>query len=592
MKTRRFLTTLWVFTLALNLAWAQGPNDSKKYYQAADGKKGAALKTALCGIIYNRTERSYNDLWTDFRTTDKRPTDGKVWDMYSGITNYTFGTDQAGNYSQEGDKYNREHSFPKSWFGDNTPMYTDLFHLYPTDGFVNGKRSNYPFGETSSPTYTSAGSFSKLGPCSYPGYTGTVFEPNDLYKGDFARTYFYMVTCYEEKIVDWYNSYSESRPTLDGNKYPGLSSWQLSMLMKWAKSDQVSAKETNRNTAVYGIQKNRNPFIDYPGLEKYIWGDWQDVAFSYDNYVNPYNGDTPPVTVATPIFSPAAGTYTSAQTVTISCSTSGATIYYTTDGSTPSASSSVYSSAITVSETTTLKALAMKDGTSSSVAEATYTISSGGDPTPSYSIIWEEDWTGASTNASVESINNSSATYIGDGGTNCKIYNESLAGGTAPELLIPKSSREIHQFSATITLNGASGELPLSFKCNKAISVTTSTSGVTIVAGDVSDKIYNYTVNVPSGINTLVIVFATKTNENARIDDIKLVSVNQEESLPGDVVKDGKVTFADLKALVKILLGIDASGDGDIDEDAADVNGDGKTNIADVTKLVNILLSE
>ena len=132
--------------------------------------------------------------------------------------------------------------------------------------------------------------FSKLGPCSYPGYTGTVFEPNDEYKGDFARTYFYMVTCYEEKLADWYQKYADSQPTLDGNAYPGLSAWQLEMLMKWAENDPVSEKETNRNNAVFNIQKNRNPFIDYPGLEAYIWGDKKDVAFSYSDYATEIKG--------------------------------------------------------------------------------------------------------------------------------------------------------------------------------------------------------------------------------------------------------------------------------------------------------------
>lgn len=295
--------TFTLLALTATTSFAQGPNDSGTYYQAADGKKGAELKTALCGIIYNRTERTYGDLWTDFKTTDKRA-DGKVWDMYSGISNYTFGTDQAGNYSGEGEqnggKYNREHSFPKSWFGASKteipPMYTDLFHLYPTDGYVNGRRSNYPFGETTGNNYKSKNDFSKLGTCTYPGYTGKVFEPNDIYKGDFARTYFYMVTCYEEKIAKWYTDYGVGGSgdtkegvlaTLDGNAYPGLSPWQLEMLMKWSKNDEVSEKETNRNKAVYGIQNNRNPFIDYPGLEEYIWGSLTDVAFSYDNYQSP-----------------------------------------------------------------------------------------------------------------------------------------------------------------------------------------------------------------------------------------------------------------------------------------------------------------
>ena len=279
----RLTITLWLAAFSLTL-WAQGPNNSGTYYQAANGKRGSALKTALCGIIYNRSERSYGDLWTDFQTTDVRE-DGKVWDMYSGITNFTFVTDQdrGSGGNKEGQFYNREHSFPNSWFGGKVqPMYTDLHHMYPTDKLVNNKRGNNPFGETKGEMFTSAEGFSKLGACTYPGYDGVVFEPNDEYKGDFARTYFYMVTCYEEKLPDWYANYSDVNPTLDGNMYPGFSGWQLEMLMKWAAQDPVSEKEINRNNAVYDIQNNRNPFIDYPGLEQLIWGDMQDVDFQYD----------------------------------------------------------------------------------------------------------------------------------------------------------------------------------------------------------------------------------------------------------------------------------------------------------------------
>ena len=267
------------------LASAEAPNGSGTYYQNANGKKGAQLKTALCGIIYNRTEKSYDYLWTFFNTYDVR-SDGKIWDMYSNTTNYVpGGSAQGHNYQGEGDSYNREHSFPKSWFGGEVkPMYTDLHHMYPTDGYVNNMRGNYPFGETNGETYKSANNFSKLGACTYPGYTGRVFEPNDEYKGDFARTYFYMVTCYEEKLADWYSKNSESRATINGTKYPAFQTWQLNMLMEWATNDPVSEKEINRNKAVYGIQNNRNPFIDYPGLEQYIWGSKKDVAFDYDDY--------------------------------------------------------------------------------------------------------------------------------------------------------------------------------------------------------------------------------------------------------------------------------------------------------------------
>lgn len=288
---QKLLFTITALLFAIT-AWAQGPNESGTYYSAADGKKGAELKTALCGIITSgHQKQTYDALWTHYETTDKRA-DGKVWDMYSNTSNFTFGTDQdrGSGGSTEGDKYNREHSFPNSWFGGQKGhiAYADLFHLYPTDKLVNNRRGNNPFGENNGEKYSSSTNFSKLGNCTYSGYTGVCFEPNDIYKGDFARTYFYMVTRYENEIATWYNENSEARPTLDGNKYPGLAEWQLNMLMEWAKKDPVSSdKEVPRNTAVYGIQNNRNPFIDYPGLEEYIWGSYTDVAFSYDNYQTP-----------------------------------------------------------------------------------------------------------------------------------------------------------------------------------------------------------------------------------------------------------------------------------------------------------------
>lgn len=279
MNIRHTLSILALLLGTLSAA-AQGPNASGTYYAAADGKEGSALKTALANIINPHTQRTYKQLWTDLRSTDVR-SDGKVWDMYSGITNFTFGTDQAGNYSKEGDVYNREHSFPKSWFDDGYPMYTDLNHIVPTDGYVNGRRGNYPFGETEGEKYQSSGGFSKLGTSTLSGYSGTVFEPNDEYKGDFARIYFYMVTCYEQKVSTW------TSDMLSGDKYPALASWALDMLLRWAEEDPVSQKEIDRNAAVYSIQGNRNPFIDYPGLERYVWGDLTGTAFSYDQYEEP-----------------------------------------------------------------------------------------------------------------------------------------------------------------------------------------------------------------------------------------------------------------------------------------------------------------
>ncbi len=279
MKARHLLPLL---ALALGHSLQAQTFDKGSYYSQADGLTGSQLRSALCSIIQDHTERQYSDLWEDFRSTDAR-SDGKVWDMYSGVTDFTFGDDQAGNYTAEGDVYNREHSFPKSWFNDATPMYTDLYHLYPTDGYVNGRRSNYCFGDVKTVSYASSGSFSILGTPSdamtQNGCTeSVVFEPNDIYKGDFARTYFYMLTAYADRTSSW-----SCGMLADGD----FSTWARIMLLDWAEGDTVSQKETDRIEAVYAIQGNRNPFIDFPGLEHYVWGEWQDSTFSVTAYRNP-----------------------------------------------------------------------------------------------------------------------------------------------------------------------------------------------------------------------------------------------------------------------------------------------------------------
>ena len=246
------------------------------YYDSAAGLSGSALKTALYDIINGHTSVSYDSLWTHFQATDKK-VNGKVWDMYSDIPGdtppyeYTFVTDQCGAYGGEGDCYNREHSFPSSWFNDASPMVSDLFQLYPTDGYVNGMRANYAFGETISPSWTSLNG-SKRGNCTYPGYTGVIFEPRDDYKGDFARAVFYMVTRYENLVAGWETNDANGDAVLDGTAYPALETWAVNMLIEWHANDPVSQKELDRNDAVYSIQSNRNPFIDNPQYVCDIWG--------------------------------------------------------------------------------------------------------------------------------------------------------------------------------------------------------------------------------------------------------------------------------------------------------------------------------
>ena len=255
--------------------WAEAPAG---YYDAAIGKSGEALQKSLSAIISNADNVGYDGLWEVYKTTDRRP-DGKVWDMYSDATDFTFGTDKCGNYKNEGDCYNREHSVPKSWFSKASPMYSDAWHVYPTDGKINSYRSNNPFGEVGSGASSSKNGFSKWGSCVTPGYTGTVFEPNDEYKGDFARTYFYFATRYQDRINNWGGIFIST--------YPHIVKWQLDMLLRWNELDPVSQKEIDRNDAVQKEQGNRNPFIDYPELVDLIFGDRRNEPFS------PMGEDTP-----------------------------------------------------------------------------------------------------------------------------------------------------------------------------------------------------------------------------------------------------------------------------------------------------------
>lgn len=261
------------------------------YYDDAVGKSGEDLQKSLSTILNDANDVGYNGLWNLYKTTDRR-FDGKVWDMYSDVTNYTFGTDQCGSYGSEGDCYNREHSVPKSWFNKQSPMVSDIWHVYPTDGKVNGMRSNYPFGEVASDAPGSENGFSKWGKCKTPGYSHTVFEPNDEYKGDFARTYFYFATRYKGVATSGYGA------EVFSSAYPYITKWQLDMLLRWHEQDPVSQKELDRNEAVYeSRQGNRNPFIDYPELVDLIFGDSRNIPFMPDGGDAPYieaprNGST------------------------------------------------------------------------------------------------------------------------------------------------------------------------------------------------------------------------------------------------------------------------------------------------------------
>ena len=273
MKLKTSIFTLWLSAAVFTAANAEAP---KGYYNSCENLGGRNLLSELQDVIDNHHNVGYDGLWDVYADSDVRD-NGTIWDMYS-TKQWVFGKSKCGNYKSVGDCYNREHSMPKSWFSEGSPMKSDAFHVYPTDGKVNGQRSNYPYGECEGGknlgTYNGVTALGRLGRSTFEGYSGTVFEPIDEYKGDFARTYFYMAARYNDKISSWKSD------MLAHNSYPAFSSWAVKLLLKWHRQDPVSEKERDRNDAVYKHQKNRNPFIDHPEMAEYIWGDKSDQRWS------------------------------------------------------------------------------------------------------------------------------------------------------------------------------------------------------------------------------------------------------------------------------------------------------------------------
>jgi len=238
------------------------------YYNSVDHTAGTAnILSALNSIIGSHTVLNYNSLESYYEQTDFYS--DTVWDMYSTCR---FTMAEANKPQDEVcDGWNKEHLVCQSWFSGGGPK-SDLFNVYPTDARVNGMRSNYPYGEVNGAYGTGISknnghALGKVGSNTFSGYTGTVFEPHDDYKGDFARSFMYMAACYRTGSLN--ASYGSAMYTSSPTNF---TAYAQNLLMKWHRDDPVSQKEIDRNQAVYGVQGNRNPFIDYPELAEYIWG--------------------------------------------------------------------------------------------------------------------------------------------------------------------------------------------------------------------------------------------------------------------------------------------------------------------------------
>ncbi|HEX8270665.1 MAG TPA: endonuclease [Flavobacterium sp.] len=281
-----------IFTLLMLVSCAIGfAQIPAGYYNNATGT-GYTLKSQLRTIIANgHSDQGYNALWTLFTNSAFRDNyyeaDGTLLDMYSekplGADSYEYSStsQQCGNYDSEGDCYNREHLIPQSYFEDFqvNPMKNDPFHVVPSDGWVNGKRNNLPFGVVGTATYTSSNG-SKSGNNSNTGYatgySGIVFEPIDEFKGDIARSIFYFATRYETFMDDFYaaadGTSTQAKAMFDGSTNKVFSDTFLNILITWHKNDPVSLKEIAINNAVYNFQGNRNPYIDNPNYVCLIYG--------------------------------------------------------------------------------------------------------------------------------------------------------------------------------------------------------------------------------------------------------------------------------------------------------------------------------
>lgn len=233
------------------------------YYDTLEGKSGEELKNAIRDIIADPAivrKHNYGDAELILRQADQNPLNSnQVWLMYveQGRGKYKFQ-----NTSSNVGSWNREHIFPQSRGGfsggtsstadgidiwsatsadDINAGHADAHHIRAEDGPENTLRSNRDYGSD------------------YNGPAGN----QGSWKGDVARSLFYMAVRYNLLSL------------VNGNP-PDTTMYQmgdLASLLLWNDQDPSDDFEMNRNNVVYTWQMNRNPFIDYPDLADYLWGE-------------------------------------------------------------------------------------------------------------------------------------------------------------------------------------------------------------------------------------------------------------------------------------------------------------------------------
>ncbi len=587
--------TLWLLCTAI-VVMALAAKQPAGYYQQAQGKTGQALLKALYNIISSHTSISYAGLWTAYKTTDC-DSEGYIIDMYSNVR-YVYGQKQGASYSNIGDSYNREHSMPQSWFAKATPMKTDLFHVVPTDGYVNNQRGNYPFGECEGGTRLTNGSYrakGRLGTCTTTGYSGKVWEPDDEYKGDFARIYFYMATCYNNRIASWPGNDSNAAAVLAGNSYPVYKDWYIAMLLRWDREDPVSERERERNDAVYDIQKNRNPYVDHPELVEYVWGNKIGTAWQE-------NGDTSTVIIVTPTALPATDSTSTSLTAAWTAA-QGATSYTllvskvdtTTTPVTPGQTALLLDEDMSQGTTTWDKAgkyysdngylrLGTGKGNGSVTSPAVDLAASGGVAT--VAVTAKAYGSDSSVPMQVSLVDNEgntlssqSFTLKGSDAIYTAVLKGSASAGNQVKIENTTTGKRVMLKHVKVYSGDASSKAPVETgdTASRTISGITGTSYT--VASLASGAVYDYKVKAVYGTS----------GESGWSNVIRTHLPQPTTQLLGDVDGNGRVDITDVTLFINKILGREPSP---FVEANADVDGNGRYDVSDVTAINTIILQQ
>ena len=226
---------------------------SKTYYNATENKTEDALKAALKSIVstgyvsigYNSARDKIFMEFDNQKVNGQGATVNTLECVYTGrkTVGYTSRTD-AQSTGDPTKNFNTEHTFPQGFFNQDEPMRSDIHHLFPTDGPANNSRGNYPFGIATTPYQNDATNF--------PSHLGSnnLYEPRDIHKGRTARAMMYFVLRYS----DYANHFAP----------------QENILRTWHNQFSPNAIDQKRNDDISTVQKNRNPFVDYPQFNERI----------------------------------------------------------------------------------------------------------------------------------------------------------------------------------------------------------------------------------------------------------------------------------------------------------------------------------